>query len=81
LRKGQLDTCPKKKEDQDVSPPKKGFISMKKYKTWDSSTLGSSIVAREYGNPAVLATGSATRRTIDGQTVVVDGSKGTVKLK
>ncbi len=41
----------------------------------------SSIVAREYGIPAVLATGIATRRIQDGQTITVDGSAGTVELK
>jgi pyruvate,water dikinase len=41
----------------------------------------SSIVAREYGIPAVLATGGATRRIKDGQTITVDGSAGTVELK
>ncbi len=40
----------------------------------------SSIVAREYGIPAVLATGLATRRIQDGQTITVDGSAGTVTL-
>ncbi len=40
----------------------------------------SSIVAREYGIPAVLATGVATRRIQDGQTITVDGSAGTVTL-
>jgi pyruvate,water dikinase len=40
----------------------------------------SSIVAREYGIPAVLATGMATRRIRDGQTITVDGSAGTVEL-
>jgi pyruvate,water dikinase len=40
----------------------------------------SSIVAREYGIPAVLATGVATRRIKDGQTITVDGSAGTVTL-
>jgi pyruvate,water dikinase len=38
----------------------------------------SSIVAREYGIPAVLATGVSTRRIQDGQTITVDGSAGTV---
>jgi pyruvate,water dikinase len=41
----------------------------------------SSIVAREYGIPAVLATGNATRRIQDDQTVTVDGGAGTVELK
>jgi len=40
----------------------------------------SSIVAREYGIPAVLATGIGTRRIRDGQTITVDGSAGTVSL-
>jgi pyruvate,water dikinase len=41
----------------------------------------SSIVAREYGIPAVVSTGMATRRVKDGQTITVDGSAGTVELK
>ena len=40
----------------------------------------SSIVAREYGIPAVMATGVATRRIHNGQTVMVDGTSGTVTL-
>jgi rifampicin phosphotransferase len=40
----------------------------------------SSIVAREYGIPAVLGTGVATRRIRSGQTVRVDGDAGTVTL-
>jgi pyruvate,water dikinase len=40
----------------------------------------SSIVAREYGIPAVLATGIGTRRIQDGQAITVDGSAGTVTL-
>ena len=40
----------------------------------------SSIVAREYGIPAVLATGNSTRRIKDGQTITVDGTAGTVSL-
>jgi pyruvate,water dikinase len=39
-----------------------------------------SIVAREYGIPAVLGTGVATQRIESGQTVTVDGSAGTVSL-
>jgi phosphohistidine swiveling domain-containing protein len=41
----------------------------------------SSIVAREYGIPAVMATGVATRRIHTGQIITVDGSAGTVALK
>jgi pyruvate,water dikinase len=40
----------------------------------------SSIVAREYGIPAVLGTGVATRRIPDGARVRVDGDAGTVTL-
>jgi rifampicin phosphotransferase len=40
-----------------------------------------SIVAREYGIPAVMGTGVATRRIRDGQTITVDGSAGMVILK
>jgi pyruvate,water dikinase len=40
----------------------------------------SSIVAREYGIPAVLGTSVATRRIRDGQRIRVDGDAGTVTL-
>ncbi len=39
-----------------------------------------SIVAREYGIPAVMGTGVATQRIQTGQTVTVDGNAGTVTL-
>jgi pyruvate,water dikinase len=39
-----------------------------------------SIVAREYGIPAVLGTGAATKRIRSGQTITVDGSSGQVTL-
>jgi pyruvate,water dikinase len=39
-----------------------------------------SIVAREYGIPAVLGTGVATRRIRSGQVITVDGSAGVVTL-
>lgn len=41
----------------------------------------SSIVAREYGIPAVLGTGTATRRILSGQTITVDGGAGTVTFE
>jgi pyruvate,water dikinase len=41
----------------------------------------SSIVAREYGIPAVMAARSATRSIHTGQMVTVDGSAGTVTLE
>ena len=40
----------------------------------------SSIVAREYGIPAVLGTGVATQRLATGQQVTVDGDAGTVTI-
>jgi rifampicin phosphotransferase len=46
----------------------------------DGGTLAAhaSLVAREYGIPAVVATGDATTRLDDGQLVTVDGGAGTV---
>ncbi|MCP9000389.1 PEP-utilizing enzyme [Pseudarthrobacter sp. RMG13] len=41
----------------------------------------SSIVAREYGIPAVLGTGVATRRLTSGQQIRVDGDAGTVTIE
>jgi pyruvate,water dikinase len=40
-----------------------------------------SLVAREYGIPAVVATGDATTRLSDGQLVMVDGSAGLVEIQ
>jgi pyruvate,water dikinase len=37
------------------------------------------IIAREYGIPAVVATGNATELVQDGQMVTVDGNTGTVQ--
>ena len=39
-----------------------------------------SIVAREYGIPAVMGTGNATQRIVSGQIVTVDGDAGIVTL-
>ncbi len=38
------------------------------------------IIAREFGIPAVLATGNATAKLCDGQLVTVNGSAGTVEI-
>jgi len=48
----------------------------------DGGTLAAhaSLVAREYGIPAVVGTGDATRRLRDGQVVLVDGSAGLVEV-
>jgi phosphoenolpyruvate synthase/pyruvate phosphate dikinase len=40
----------------------------------------SSIVAREYGIPAVMATGVASKRIFNGQMITVDGGTGIVSL-
>ena len=40
----------------------------------------SSLVAGEYGIPAVVGTKDATRRLRDWQTVTVDGGAGTIEL-
>jgi phosphoenolpyruvate synthase/pyruvate phosphate dikinase len=47
----------------------------------DGGTLAAhaSLVAREYGIPAVVGTGDATGRLHDGQLVTVDGSAGIVE--
>jgi rifampicin phosphotransferase len=39
-----------------------------------------SIVAREYGIPAVMGTGSATQRIVSGRIVTIDGDVGSVTL-
>ena len=40
----------------------------------------SAIIAREYGIPAVAATGSATSLLHDGQLVTVDGTRGRIEI-
>ena len=45
-----------------------------------SITAHGSIVAREYGIPAVLGTGNGTQRIKDGQMISVDGDRGTVAI-
>ena len=40
----------------------------------------SAIIDREYGIPAVVATGNATAVLREGQTVTVDGARGVVEL-
>ena len=48
----------------------------------DAGTLAAhaSLVAREYGIPAVVGAGDATRRLRTGQLVTVDGVTGTVQI-
>jgi phosphohistidine swiveling domain-containing protein len=49
----------------------------------DSGSLAAhaSLVAREYGIPAVVGTGEATHRLLTGQIITVDGTAGTVALQ
>jgi rifampicin phosphotransferase len=49
----------------------------------DGGTLAAhaSLVAREYGIPAVVATGDATARLRDAQVVTVDGGAGIVEVQ
>ena len=44
-------------------------------------TAHGSIVAREYGIPAVLGVGDITKRLSSGQTITVDGDAGTVTIE
>lgn len=48
----------------------------------DSGSVGqhAAVTAREYGIPAVIATGDATKRIADGSWVQVDGTGGVVYL-
>ncbi len=48
---------------------------------WGGPLSHGSIVAREYGIPAVLGTGVATRLILDGQTITVDGGTGIVAFE
>ncbi len=43
-----------------------------------SAFAHASVIAREYGIPAVVGTGDATSRLVDGQLVTVDGDRGVV---
>ena len=49
----------------------------------DTGTMAAhaSLVAREFGIPAVVGTGDATSRLHDGQVVIVDGGAGLVELE
>ncbi|HSR29763.1 MAG TPA: PEP-utilizing enzyme, partial [Anaerolineae bacterium] len=38
------------------------------------------VIAREFGVPAVVGTGDATRRIKDGQRIEVDGTSGEVRI-
>lgn len=76
LRQGDVLVCPSTRPSWSVLFPLMGAI------VTDSGGALShpAIIAREYGIPAVVATGSATKVLRDGQTVVVDGDRGTVEI-
>jgi phosphohistidine swiveling domain-containing protein len=46
----------------------------------EAELAAASFLAREYGLPAVLATGAATQRLRDGDLVTVDGTAGVVTM-
>ena len=45
------------------------------------SLCHAAIVCREYGKPAVVGTKIGTKKIMSGDKIIVDGSKGMVKLK
>ena len=46
-----------------------------------SPAAHASLIAREYGIPAVVGTGGATVRLRDGQAVIVDGNTGLIEVR
>ena len=68
--------------DQPLSAAEQAYLDRREVEDEaDGGTLAAhaSLVAREYGIPAVVATGDATTRLDDGQVVTVDGSAGTIQ--
>ncbi len=74
LRRGDVLVCPETTAQWAVLFPSVGAL------VTDRGSLLShpAIIAREYGVPAVVATGRATRTLRDGQLVTVDGASGVV---
>jgi pyruvate,water dikinase len=75
IRRGDVLVCPETTAQWAVLFPSIGALAA------DKGGLLShpAIIAREYGVPAVVATGTATRLLRDGQIVTVDGTEGTVR--
>jgi pyruvate,water dikinase len=75
IRQGDVLVCPETTAQWAVLFPSIGALVS------DTGGLLShpAIIAREYGVPAVIATGVATTRLRDGELVTVDGSAGTVR--
>jgi pyruvate,water dikinase len=76
IRPGDVLVCPVTSPVWSVLFPKVGAL------VTDSGGLLShpAIIAREYGIPAVVATGVGTTQVHDGQMVTVDGDAGTVRI-
>ncbi|HZD04737.1 MAG TPA: PEP-utilizing enzyme, partial [Longimicrobiales bacterium] len=76
LRPGDVVVCPVTQPTWSVLFPSMGAV------VTDSGGILShpAIIAREYGVPAVVATGNATQIIADGQQVAVDGEAGIVRL-
>jgi phosphohistidine swiveling domain-containing protein len=76
LRAGDVLVCPQTSPVWSVLFPSVGALV-----TDHGGTLSHpAIIAREYGVPAVVATGGATAVLREGQVVTVDGSAGTVEV-
>jgi pyruvate,water dikinase len=76
LRAGEVLVCPTTSPVWSVLFPSIGALV-----TDTGGTLSHpAIIAREYGVPAVVATGDATTRLRDGQVVTVDGTAGQVRV-
>lgn len=76
LAEGEILVCPY------TNPSWTPLFSLARAVVADTGGVAShaAIVAREYGIPAVMATGDGTRRLTDGQRVRVDGDTGTVTV-
>jgi len=76
LRRGDVLVCPETTAQWAVLFPSVGALVTDK----GSILSHPAIISREYGVPAVLATGNATSTLVDGQVVTVDGSAGIVRI-
>ncbi|WP_051808563.1 PEP/pyruvate-binding domain-containing protein [Actinoplanes subtropicus] len=75
LRRGDVLVCPETTAQWAVLFPSVGALVTDK----GSVLSHPAIIAREYGVPAVLATGTATSTFTDGQLLTVDGTTGVVR--
>jgi len=71
---------PVRREQRPAGQVRSGLVQRAAAVVVDSGGLGShaAIVAREYGIPAVMGTGTGTSALTDGQLVTVDGARGLV---